>query len=238
MNVNSKLILGFIYIVCLGILLFFVFSYLDFKDFTDYQFIKKNSEQLLDYKEKNLLLFIFLFSIFSILWVFFLGFAFPIAIISGFLFGQWYGALISTLSFTVGSTLLYLLARHYFYQLIVKYLEEKIRNYKSLFKKNEFFYFMIFRFVGGGGTPFAIQNVLPVIFDMKVNNYFYSTLLGLVPGIFIANSLGSGIEGLIEKNESLSYSSIIFDPGIYWPIIGFALVLAMSFFIKKILFKK
>ena len=131
MNVNSKLILGFMYIVCLGILLFFVFSYLDFKDFTDYQFIKKNSEQLLDYKEKNLLLFIFLFSIFSILWVFFLGFAFPIAIISGFLFGQWYGALISTLSFTVGSTLLYLLARHYFYQLIVKYLEEKIRNYKT-----------------------------------------------------------------------------------------------------------
>ncbi len=226
------------YIVCLGILLFFVFSYLDFKDFTDYQFIKKNSEELFDYKEKNLFLFTLLFLIFSILWVFFLGFAFPIAIISGFIFGKWYGTLISVTSFTVGSTLLYTLARHYFYQLIIKHLEERIKNYKNLFKKNEFLYFMLFRLAGGGGTPFAIQNVLPVIFNMKTSNYFYSTLLGLVPGIFIAGSLGSGIEGLIEKNESLNYLSIIFDPGIYWPIIGFILVLAISFFLKKIFFGK
>ena len=27
---------------------------------------------------------------------------------------------------------------------------------------------------GGGGIPFAIQNLLPVIFNMKVKNYFFS----------------------------------------------------------------
>ena len=36
MNVNSKLILASIYIICLGVLLVFVFNYLDFKDLTDY----------------------------------------------------------------------------------------------------------------------------------------------------------------------------------------------------------
>ena len=143
----------------------------------------------------------------SILWVFFLGFAFPIAIISGFIFGKWYGTLISVTSFTVGSTLLYTLARHYFYQLIIKHLEERIKNYKNLFKKNEFLYFMLFRLAGGGGTPFAIQNVLPVIFNMKTSNYFYSTLLGLVPGIFLVPS-GKMIMELPDSNFNLTSSNI------------------------------
>ena len=43
---------------------------------------------------------------------------------------------------------------------------------------------------GGGGIPFAIQNILPVIFDMKVKNYIFATLLGLVPTTFISVALG------------------------------------------------
>ena len=73
---------------------------------------------------------------------------------------------------------------------------------------------------------------------MKIRNFFYSTFFGLFPSVFIVNSLGSGFEKLIGKNESLSYMSVIFDPGIYWPIIGFISILIISFFIKERLFKK
>ena len=238
MNINLKLILAFIYIFCLGVLLLFVFSYLDLKDLTDYHYIKSNSEALLILKDKNLYIFIFIFLIFSILWTFLLGFAGPVAILSGFIFGQWLGTLVSVISFSVGSTLLYSFARYYFHDLIVNHLEKKIEKYKNLFKKNEFFYFMTFRFAGGGGIPFPIQNLLPVVFDMKIRNFFYSTFFGLFPSVFIVNSLGSGFEKLIGKNESLSYMSVIFDPGIYWPIIGFISILIISFFIKERLFKK
>ena len=64
MNINLKLILAFIYIFCLGVLLLFVFSYLDLKDLTDYHYIKSNSEALLILKDKNLYIFIFIFLIF------------------------------------------------------------------------------------------------------------------------------------------------------------------------------
>ena len=238
MNANPKLILALIYTSCLGALLIFLFSYLDFRDLTDYYYIKKNSEALLDYKEDNLFFFILFFFLLTTLWIFFLGFGSPVAILSGFAFGQWYGTLISSISLTIGSTLLYIFARYHFRHLIFDYLEEKIKNYKSLFKKNELFYFMIFRFAGGAGIPFPIQNILPVVFDMKVKNYFYSTLLGLIPSIFIINTLGSGVEEFIGKNEDLGYLNIIFDPGIYWPIIGFFIILILSFIIRKKLFKK
>ena len=74
MNNNLKLILASIYILCLGVLLVFVFNYLDFKDLTDYHYIKKNSEELLSFRDENLFMFISVFLIFSILWIFLLGF--------------------------------------------------------------------------------------------------------------------------------------------------------------------
>tara|TARA_B100000427_G_scaffold110193_1_gene91357 strand:- start:65 stop:781 length:717 start_codon:yes stop_codon:yes gene_type:complete len=238
MNINLKLILGLIYILCLGVLLVFLFSNLDFKDLSDYTYIKTNSEKLLNFKNNNLILFIFIFFIFSILWIFLLGFAGPIAILSGFIFGKWLGTMIAITSFAVGSTLLYIFANYYFRSLIINYLEKKIEKYKSLFNKNELVYFMIFRFAGGGGIPFGIQNVLPVVFDMKVKNYFYSTLFGLFPSVFVINSLGSGLEKLIEENDNLSYTSIILNSEIYWPIIGFSVLLIISFLIRKKIFKK
>ena len=68
-------------------------------------------------------------------------------------------------------------------------------------------------------------------------NYFYSTFLGLIPTLFIINSVGSGIENLIDKNINLTFKDIVFDPGIYWPIIIFLFLLFISIIIKGKLFK-
>jgi uncharacterized membrane protein YdjX (TVP38/TMEM64 family) len=237
MNKNFKLTLGSIYLFCLAILLFILFSYLDMKDLTDYSFIRDKGQLLINFKNDNFLGFSLLFIIASVIWVLLLGFGSPIAILAGFIFGKWYGTFFSVLSFTIGSSLLYLLARYYFESFITKILSKTIHKYKNLFNKNEFLYFMIFRFAGGGGIPFAIQNVLPVIFDMKVKNYFYASLTGLVPSIFIINTLGSGIEKIIELNEKPSMTEIILNPEIYLPLLGFLLILIISYFLKKKFFK-
>ena len=96
---------------------------------------------------------------------------------------------------------------------------------------------MIFRFAGGGGIPFGIQNVLPVIFDMKIKNYFFSTFIGLIPTVFIINSLGSGVESLIEDNDTLTFSDVLFAPEIYLPITCFLILIFLSLFLKNKFFK-
>ena len=73
---------------------------------------------------------------------------------------------------------------------------------------------------------------------MKLRNYIISTFLGLVPTVFIINSLGAGINSVIENNETLSYSKIISNPQIFLPILGFAFIVVILFFIKKKIFKK
>jgi uncharacterized membrane protein YdjX (TVP38/TMEM64 family) len=96
---------------------------------------------------------------------------------------------------------------------------------------------MSYRFIGGGGTPYAIQNILPVLFNMSLKNYIIATFIGSMPSMFVTVAIGSGIENVIDKNENLSLISIISSPEIYLPIIGFFIILIIAFFIKKIYFK-
>ena len=238
MNKKLKLIIGAIYLFCFMALFYILFTYLDLKDLSSYSYIKTKSQILNDFKENNLILFSLIFFVGSIIWILLLGFASPLAILSGFIFGQWYGTLISIFSFTFGCTLLYVLANLYFKKIIINHLEGRISKYKKLFKINELLYFMIFRFVGGGGMPFCIQNILPVIFDMKIKNYFYASLIGLAPIIFIINSLGSGIEEMIGVKDEIKYQDVILNPSIYWPLISFLVILFISLFIKKKIFEK
>ena len=97
---------------------------------------------------------------------------------------------------------------------------------------------MCFRFMGGGGTPFPIQNVLPVLFNMSAKNYIIATLLGIIPTTFVTVALGSGIEKIIDKNAELSFLSVVQSPEIYFPIIGFFILLLIGFIIKKNYFKE
>ena len=60
---------------------------------------------------------------------------------------------------------------------------------------------MFFRFIGGGGIPYAIQNVLPILFNMSVKNYVIATFVGSIPSMFVTVSLGSGIENVIKNNN-------------------------------------
>jgi len=215
--------------------MFIIFSNLDFKDLSDINFFKNNQQLLNDFKSKNIFLLLVLFSIFSVIWVLLLGFGTPLALFAGFVFGKWIGTLVSVVSLSAGATLLYYLANFFFKDFIKKKLSKKIEKFIDLFNKNDFLYFTLFRFTGGG-MPFAVQNVLPVIFNMKIKKYFFSTLLGLVPSMFILTSLGNGVGNFIDKNDTMLLTELIKDPEIYFPILIFILVLILAILINKIFF--
>ena len=97
---------------------------------------------------------------------------------------------------------------------------------------------MCFRFMGGGGTPFPIQNVLPVLFNMSAKNYIIATILGIIPTTFVTVALGSGIEKIIDQNAELSFLPVVTSPEIYLPILGFFIILVLAFIVKKFYFSK
>jgi uncharacterized membrane protein YdjX (TVP38/TMEM64 family) len=235
MNLKLKLLLGTVYLICFFVLMIVIFSNFDFKDLTDINFFKNNQQLLNNFKIDNTFLLLVLFTIFSIIWILLLGFGSPLALFAGFLFGKWVGTIVSVVSFSIGSTLLYALANFFFKDFIKKKFYSKIEKFINLFNKNDFLYFMLFRFTGGG-MPFAIQNILPVIFDMKIKKYFFSTFLGVLPGLFILTSIGDGLGNFINENDSIVWGSLVKDPKIYVPIFIFILLTISAILINKFFF--
>ena len=235
---NVKWVIGSIYLLLLIAGITFLLTNYNISDFFSYDFIRKNKNIILEYRRENFLVLTSLFFIFSIVWVLLLGFAMPLLIFSGFVFGKWWGILLVLTSTTIGAALLYLLAGLFIRDTIQKKFAPKFSKLKKFFNKNELVYFMFFRFIGGGGTPYAIQNVLPILFNMSFKNYVIATFLGSMPSMFVTVAIGSGIENVIDQNTKLSVASILFSPEIYIPIFGFFILLLIGFVIKKLYFKE
>ena len=237
-SLSLKLILGVIYLTIIIIGLYFLFSIIDIKDLTSFEFIRSNQNIILEYKNENFLFLSIVFFIFSVVWTLLLGFATPILLFSGFVFGKWWGILIVLVSTTIGATLLYLLAGLFFRDVIEEKLAPKFSKLKEFFNRNDIVYFMCYRFVGGGGAPYAIQNILPTLFNMPIKNYVIATFIGSAPSMFVTVSLGSGIESVVGKNDELNIINVLGSPEIYMPIIGFFIILITAFLIKKFYFNK
>ena len=233
MSKNFKIFLGFSYLLVLVIFIYFIFSNIQISRLNDFSYYKELQLGLDNYLSGNFLINIIYFFIFSIIWVALLGFGTPILIISGILFGKWIGTFISILSISFGALALYSIASFFFQDLVKNALEKKFSKYIKLFQKNEFFYFFIYRFAGGLGLPFFLQNVLPVLFRMKKSNYFFSSFFGFIPGFFVFNTVGAGLNSYIRQSDSFSFLNLILTPEILLPILMFFGLMVISVIIKK-----
>jgi len=227
-----KLILAISYAIIVTVFLWAFFANFSLSEITSYDFIKENRNYLNQFKTNNYLLSITLFFIFTIFWVLLLGFGTPIALLGGFIFGKWIGTLIVAIALSIGATFLYLFSKYFLKDIIEKKFYEKFKNLNEKFKKNEFIFFLIYRFIGG--IPFFISNIIPTLFDVKVKNFLFGSILGMTPQLFVYVALGSGLENIINENiEAPSFFSIIFSEEIYLPIVAFIILIIVGIFTKK-----
>ena len=232
-----KITLGLFYLLVVSSFLYFFLSKFTLEELTSYEFIKNNRDYFFQLKQTNLFLISLAFLFFTIVWVVMAGFGSPIALIAGFIFGKWLGTFVLTIGMTVGATILYIGANYFFKEIIKEKFLTKFKSLEVKFKKSEFVYLLVYRFIGG--IPFALSNVLPCIFNVKVSNFFWATLLGLTPQLFLIVSIGSGLEKIIEQNlEAPSIIDLIYSPDIYIPMIAFGALLIAAIIARKIFYKK
>ncbi len=231
-----KIFLGSTYVLIILSFLWVFFDNFSLSEISSYEFIKSNNDYFNQLKNKNFFLISLVFFIFTIIWVFFIGFGSPILLLSGFIFGKWMGTTYAVLSLSIGATLLYIFANYFLKDLVEEKFSKRFSNLNEKFKKNEFMFFLIYRFVGG--IPFFISNILPTIFNVKLKNFFFGSIIGLSPQIFVGVSLGAGLNEIIQKNiEAPSLIEILLSPEIYIPIIAFIILLIAGIFIKNIFYK-
>ena len=233
MSKNLKIFLGVSYLIILFSFLYFIFTAIEISRLNDFNYYKELQADLDTFISTNIITNLIYFFIFAIIWVALLGFGSPILIISGILFGQILGTLISVISISIGALILYSIGNFFFRDLVKSILEKKFERYIQLFQKNELFYFFIYRFIGGLGVPFGLQNLIPILFGMKKVNYFLASLFGFIPGFFIINTIGAGLNSYISQANDFSMIDFIFTPEIYLPILMFSVLMIISFILKK-----
>ena len=109
-------------------------------------------------------------------------------------------------------------------------------NLTEKFKKNEFLFFLAYRFIGG--IPFFISNILPTLFNIKVKNFFFGSVIGMAPQLFVGVSLGAGLSKILEENnEPPTFYDLILTADIYLPIIGIIILVLIAIFLRKFFYK-
>ena len=233
---NIKIILGISYILIISIFLWFFLQNFSIQDFTSYELIKANRDTLELIKNNNIVLSSVIFFIVTIIWVLLLGFGSPIFLVGGFIFGKWLGTFLVVFGLSFGATLLYIFANFFFKDIIKEKFSNRFSNLTEKFKKNEFLFFLIYRFIGG--IPFFISNILPTLFNIKVKNFFFGSVIGMAPQLFVGVSLGAGLSKILEENnEPPTFYDLILTADIYLPIIGIIILVLIAIFMRNFFFK-
>ena len=232
-----KLFLGSAYILIVFVFLLIFFNNFSFQDFSSYELIRQNREALDNIKNSNIFLSSIIFLIGTIVWALLLGFGSPVFLVGGFIFGKWLGTLLVVFGLSIGATFLYIFANYFFKDLVEEKFSSRFSNFTEKFKKNEFVFFLIYRFIGG--IPFFISNILPTIFNVKVKNFFLGSIIGMTPQLFVGASLGAGLSKILEENSEVpSILELIFSPDIYLPILGIIILVITGFLLKKNFYTK
>ena len=233
-----KLFIGLSYLILLATFLYYLFSNFSFHQLTSYEFIKDNVDYFSKLEESNIFMLSLSFLIFTILWVFpLLGFGSPISLIAGFILGKWLGTLIAVLGLSIGATFLYIFGNYFLKNYVREKFLNRFQNLEIKFKKSEFIYLLIYRFIGG--IPWQLSCILPAIFNVKIINFFLATLIGIIPQVFLVVSIGSGLENIINKNlEPPRIIDIIYSPDVYLPLSIFVALVIITIFLRKLFYKK
>ena len=232
-----KLFIGISYLSLVLIFLLLFFSKFSLQEITSYEFIKENRLYFLELKSSNLFLISLIFLFLTVLWVFpFLGFGSPIALLGGFILGKWIGTIIVVLGLSIGATFLYIFGNYFLKDIVREKFLNRFKTLEIKFKNSEFIFLLIYRFIGG--VPWQLSCLLPTLFNVKIRNFFFATCIGIIPQIFLAVSIGDGLEKIIEENAEVpKLSEILFSSEIYIPIFAFVFLVFITIFLRKLFYK-
>ena len=233
-----KIYIGLFYVTVVGVFLYYLFSKFSLQELTSYEFIKNNIDYFSKLKKTNVFILSLFFLLFTILWVFpFLGFGSPVSLLAGFILGKWVGTITVVLGLSIGATFLYIFGNFFLKDFVREKFLNKFQNLDDKFKKSEFLYLLIYRFIGG--IPWQLSCILPTLFNVKVINFLLATLIGIIPQVFLVVSIGSGLESIISQNlKPPSIIDIISSPTIYLPLGTFFFLIIITVFLRSVFYKK
>ena len=187
-------------------------------------------QDILSYSQDNYFISILAFSFFLICYcVFSLPGILIFTCMSGYLFGIYYGFIISILSVTFGSLIFFILSKTLFKYFFIEYYEKYAQNINKFISHSSLEYLIIFRLVPG--LPLMLQNIILSFLDIPKFKFLLATFIGFTPIFLTSVIIGNKIKN-IHLIKGISGQDLF-----TWDIVLIISVL-IFFLIIKIKFKK
>ena len=205
------------------------------KEFFTLDFLFQNLDKLNNFINQNTYFSFFLFILsYLILVVCNFPAASLLSLMGGFLFGTWLGGMAIILGGTLGSFIVFLLAKFFFLDFIHKNILKKYPRVPNYFRSNDIELMMLIRLIPG--IPFFAQNLILAALGANNQKFFITTLLGVTPWSFIFASIGQGLDEIFYHQKAINLN-LMMQPNYIIPIaIIIILILLILFYKKK--FKK
>ena len=111
-----------------------------------------------------------------------------IAIAGGMAFGVCYGALNTMIGAVIGASVAFYVSRNLGREAVEKRLHGKMKRFDDHIQQGGFLMILILRLIPI--IPFNVVSYGAGLTKIKFLDYFYSTLLGIIPGVLIFTNLG------------------------------------------------
>jgi len=125
-----------------------------------------------------------------------------LTVTGGFLFGMWQGSAVVVVGATLGATILFLVARSAFGDVLRAKAGPWLARMEAGFKENALSYLLTLRLIPG--FPFFVVNLVPAFLGVPLRAYVIATFLGIIPGTFVFASIGAGLGSIFDNMQEFS----------------------------------
>ena len=221
-------------VVIILLLIIATFGLIFFSEWISFEALKENRVEILKFRDKHFTLSIVIFWVFYVvLVVFSLPGAAVASVSGGFLFGFGAGLLINITAASTGAALLFLIVRYGMKSF--KYNKSNMFNSNFVFQiknalvTNQISIMLTLRLVPV--VPFFLANILAALVGVRLFNFIWTTIIGIIPGGIVFTWIGVGLGEVFDRNEYPNLE-FLFSPVILGPILGLVALLILPMIMR------
>lgn len=140
-----------------------------------------------------------------------------LSLTGGFLFGPIGGGFAAVTGATGGSTIIYLVFRTAFGDMLRRKPGAFLARVEEGFKHDAFNYLLTLRLIPA--FPLLIVNVAAGLMNIPTRTFVLASVLGMIPSSFVYAGIGAGLGHLFARGGPVTLETL-FSPRIYLPIVG------------------
>jgi len=153
-----------------------------------------------------------------------------LTLVGGFLFGTWLGTLYNLVAATTGATLLFLVARSAFGEVLQRRAGPFLKKMEAGFRENAVSYLLVLRLVPL--FPFWLVNLVPALFGIPLGAYVACTFFGMIPAALVYTSVGAGLGDLLDRGEEPNFH-LLLEPHFLLPLLALCLLALLPVAYKR-----